>query len=54
MILALYILNKIFKEKSIWLEFLKKLDCLLTYYKDDIDLKLIGFPENYKKQLENE
>ena len=48
---SLFILNKLIVDKFIWSDFLKKLDYLVIKYKDDIDLKLIGFPDNYLTKL---
>ena len=50
---SLFILKKIATDKSIWSDFIKKLDSLITDYKNDIDLKLIGFPEDYLSKLQN-
>ena len=48
---SLFILKKIIADKFIWSDFLAKLDSLIIEYKDDIDLKLIGFPDNYLTKL---
>ena len=50
---SLFILKKITTDKSIWFDFIKKLDSLITDYENDIDLKLIGFPEDYLPKLQN-
>lgn len=50
---SLFILKKITTGKSIWFDFIKKLDSLITDYENDIDLKLIGFPEDYLPKLKN-
>lgn len=48
---SLFILNKLIENRSIWSDFLKKINSLLIKNKDDIDFKLIGFPDNYLTKL---
>lgn len=51
---SLFILNKIFLDRTFWSDFLKKIDIVIIDNKDIIDLKLIGFPEGYLIKLGNE
>lgn len=51
---SLFILNKIFLDRTLWSDFLKIIDIVITDNKDIIDLKLIGFPEDYLTKLGNE
>jgi abortive infection bacteriophage resistance protein len=48
---SLFILKKIILDISIWSKFIKKLESLITTYKDVIDLELIGFPDDYLMKL---
>ena len=50
---SIFILKKIIPDKKIWFDFLDKLDYLITDYRSDLDLKLIGFPEDYLPKLQN-
>ena len=48
---SLFILKKIILDNTIWSNFMEKLDYLITAYRNDVDLELIGFPTNYLRIL---
>ena len=48
---SIYILKKLINDRLIWLKFMKDIDRLIVKHKDDVDLKLIGFPDDYLIKL---
>lgn len=50
---SLFILKKIILDNTIWSNFIEKLDYLITAYRNDVDLELIGFPNDYLRKLED-
>lgn len=48
---SLFILNKVYCNKDLWSKFLSRLNDLIIENKILIDLKLIGFPDNYLSLL---
>jgi len=48
---SIFILGKVIKDELIWKDSVEKLDLLINNSKNNIDLKLIGFPRDYIKKL---
>lgn len=50
---SLFILKKIILDSSIWSNFIENLDSLISAYRDAMDIKLIGFPDDYLTKLKD-
>lgn len=47
-----FILKKFFHNKPVWSKTVKTIEKLVTQYRDDIEIKLIGFPNNWKNLIQ--
>lgn len=47
----IYILKELIPDRKKWIDFITRLDALLTEYKDVVELERIGFPEDWEAIL---